>query len=99
MKFEEIRDITREFVAGLEAIDPPDEAQALHDDSLEATRDLIEATNRLIADGEELESISDFDDVTFSEFFAAGARLDEICIDLQKLADDEAIDVDLGCDE
>jgi hypothetical protein len=95
---EEIRDIAREFVAEFEDIDPPDEAQALHEDSLGAGNDLVEAIDGIIDDVEDFDSLSDILDFDVPELDAASERLDAICADLQKLADDEEIDVGLGCE-
>ena len=97
---EELRDITREFLAELEDIDPPDEVQALHEDSLAAGDDLVEAIDGIIAEVEDFDSLSDILGFGFDipELNAAGERLDELCADLQKLADDEGIDVDLSCE-
>lgn len=95
---EEIRDIAREIIAEFEDIDPPDEAQALHEDSIAAGNDLIEAIDGIITEVEDFDSLSDILDFNVPELDAANERLDAICADLQKLADDEEIDVNLGCD-
>jgi len=95
---EEIRDIAREIVVEFEDIDPPDEAQTLHEDSLAAGNDLVEAIDGVIADVEGFDSLSDILDFDVPELDSASERLDAVCADLQKLADDEKIDVDLSCD-
>jgi hypothetical protein len=95
---EEIRDIAREFVAEFEDIDPPEEAQTLHADSLEAGNELVKAIDGIITEIEGFDSLSDILGFDAPDLGAASERLDAICADLQKLADGEEIDVDLSCD-
>lgn len=95
---EEIRDIARDLLREFEDIDPPEEARALHEDSLDAGNDLVDAIDGIINDVEDFDSLSDILDFDVPELDTANARLDEICVDLQKLADDENIEVNLGCD-
>lgn len=101
---EETRAVVHEFLAELEDMNPPDKAQELHGDSLAAGRDLVKAIDRIIADVANVADVGDFppSDIfvffAYPEFVSAGERLDAICANLQKLADDEAVDVDLGCE-
>ena len=97
---EDLRDVAREFLAELEDIDPPDKVKTLHDDSLAAGDDLVEGIDSVIAEVEDLGSLTDILDFDFDipEFTTAGERLDELCAELQKLADAEGIDVDLSCE-
>ena len=95
---EEVREIASEIVAEFEDIDPPDEAQALHEGALAAGNDLVEGIDAVIAEVEGFDSLSDILGFDVPELDAANERLDEICVDLQKLADDEEIDVNLGCE-
>lgn len=96
--FEETRDIVGQMVAKLAEIAPPDGAQSLHDDTIEAAIGFVEAIDGILAEVEDLEDISDFNAFDTAEFEAANERLAANCLDLQKLADDEEIDVDLNCE-
>lgn len=97
---EDLRDIAHDLLAELDDLDPPDEVQTLHEDSLAAGDDLVEGIDSVIAEVEDFGSLTDILDFDFNAtaFTSAGERLDELCAELQKLADDEGIDVDLSCE-
>ena len=95
---EENRDLARKVIAEFEDIDPPDEARALHEDLLEVFDDYGVALDGYIADVEDLDSIPDVVEFDLSDLDALGGRRAAICTDLQRLADDEAIDVELSCE-
>ena len=96
--FEELQDVIDEFVAGLEGIDPPEEAAAAHEETVAGFQAVSQLIDEAIAAAE--------GDATADELFAffeteeatqASEALDATCNALQALADDNGIDVDLSC--
>lgn len=94
----ELRDVIDEFVANLEDIDPPPEAEAAHNESIAGFQVASDAI------GEALDAADS--GTTTSEVLAifeapevvqAETALDATCEALQTLADDNGIAVDLSC--
>lgn len=96
--FEELQSVSDEFVAGLEGIDPPPEAEAAHEETIagfQAISQLIDETIAAVeggATGEELFAIFATD-----EAVEVSEALDATCRALQTLATDNGIDVALNC--
>jgi ABC-type transporter Mla subunit MlaD len=96
--FEEIREVTEDARAEVEDLDPPGEAQDEHENFLDEIDELLDALDTYA------DRIADAD--TAEEFQAATSDTSDLdatnfssCDDLQQLADDNRIDVDLRCDE
>ena len=92
--------LLRGFVGALDAIDPPSEVAAAHQESVDAGNEAVEAIQQFVDRLKAAESASELEDV-FGDpgFDEAGDRFDQSCVDLQTIADDKGIDVDLQCDE
>ncbi len=82
----------------IEDLDPPAEVEDAHDALLAAGGDTVAAFEAIASQVAEAESLADlfelFDDDS-SE--AAGERFEQTCSDLQGIADENEIDVDLDC--
>jgi hypothetical protein len=96
--FDEIRDVTDGARDEIEDLEPPSEAEDEHENFLEEIDELLDAINAYaerIADADTVEEFqaatSDTSDLDATNFSA--------CDDLQQLADENDIDVDLQCDE
>ena len=96
----ELRDVVDEFVANLDDIDPPPEAEAAHNETMGGFQVVSESI------GDAVDSIDS--DTTADEIFAifqepevveAETALDASCNALQTLADDNNIEVDLSCQD
>ncbi len=111
--FDEEIDLLLEFLTGtigvfeaaladMEAISPPGEANDAHDEFVAAASDAMASTEQLVDKLEKAESQADADDI-LTEFERDAestlSRADEACFDLQALADENAVDVDLDCEE
>ena len=81
-------------------LEPPAEAEDPHNDLLEAigdSRAALEGAEDDIPDALSLEELETFD--PFAEAEDAFGRVDAACKELQTIADDSSIDVDLECEE
>ena len=96
--FEELQGVIDEFVTGLEGIDPPEEAEAAHEETIAGFQAISQLIDEAIAavegDGTADELFAFFDSEEATQ--ASDAR-DATCEALQTLADDNAISVDLSC--
>ncbi|MEE8346479.1 MAG: hypothetical protein V3S20_03925, partial [Dehalococcoidia bacterium] len=92
--------LLQEFVGDLDDVNPPSEAEAAHEESVDAGGEMLEAFQELVDQVTQAESITElaegFDDI---ELDAAGDRFEQACVELQGIADDNGIDVDLNCGE
>lgn len=95
-------DVARDFVDGLDGLNPPSEAEDLHGQ----IRDIYEeGADALVDLGEEIDSIETESELitlgndVATQFDDLGTRSDDVCFELQGLADGNAIDVDLRCGE
>ncbi len=83
---------------GLRDIEPPEEVKEAHDalvglaDEFSSVWSETSARVKNAASEAELEEL-----LTDDEFVAVGQRFEEACLELQRIADDMAIDVDLKC--
>lgn len=84
----------------VDGLNPPDEAEAEHDDFVEATDSLAEAFEEVVEDAEDADSGSEIEDLLdeADDLTEAGEDVERACADLQEIADDEDIDVDLRFD-
>lgn len=98
--FDQQIDLLDGFLDDLDAIDPPEEAANAHDEALSAGRELATALRSAIDRAADAASIEEFfslfDD---PELDAADTRLTEACLDLEQIAADNAITVDLDCED
>ena len=102
-----IRDLFPQFVAllvdfvdGLAALEPPEEAADLHEEAVSAGREVVRLFSDLVGEVENAESIEDFFAAFENEEFqVAVERFDQACLDAEQLAADNGIEIDLDCDE
>ena len=91
--------VLREIIDEAEALDPPTEAEAVHDELVTAGADfrqLLEGLGERLAD---IESTSELEELSEDrELEAAGERFERTCFDLEEIARQNDIDVDLGCE-
>ncbi|MBI5289605.1 MAG: hypothetical protein HY873_11600 [Chloroflexi bacterium] len=92
-------DVRREYVEGISKLDPPDEAQAPHDASVSSYEAVLTAFTGIIDDIGEAETISDLETIFGgAEITAAIEAATKACVDLQQVADDNNINVNLECE-
>ncbi len=97
--FQEIKVAIDEFVAALQAMDPPAEAVTPHEETIagfQAASDLIEEALPAI---EAAQTVADvFAPLTSPEFTEISTALEATCAALQSIADTNSVAVDLACD-
>lgn len=101
--FDSFEDISRDLRAGLEAMEPPDEVEDQHNEILDAFSDFEDGFQEGIDNVQDAETQEDVltaaqEATELDDVVDASERLDEACLELQTLADDNSIDVDLECD-
>ncbi len=92
--------IFRNFVDDLDEIDPPAEVANAHGELVAGFANLVEGVEGLIDQLGEIESLSEFSALLLdpdSGFGSAIVQLASACLQLQSIADDNDIDVDLEC--
>jgi len=101
--FPEFVAVLDEFLASLDKLEPPKEVQADHEEALDAGREASTFFDDAAADVAAAESLSEVDlalsVLNSPEFTAADQRFTDACVSLQKKADDNNIDVNLGCEQ
>jgi hypothetical protein len=80
-----------------EALDPPSEAASAHMDLIEAGEKIRSALMEVLDRYEEFGTLDEVSQVFTTDFADAGQQGDDACNELQAVADDNDIDVDLGC--
>ena len=88
-----------EFVDGIDALEPPDEAQEAHDEAVAAGTEFVDALetfNDEVQDAESTEALSEID---FAAIGDASERFTAACLDLEGVAVENSIEVDLNCEE
>jgi len=86
------------FVDEMDGLDPPAEIEDLHDAAVEAGREVANALEGLTETVREADSEEEFAALeTDSSFEQASATFDESCVDLQDVADENEIEIDLDC--
>ena len=92
--------LLEDFVDGLAALEPPEEAAELHEEVVRAGREVVRLFGDLVGEVENVESLEDFF-VLFEieEVNAATERFDQVCLDTEQFAANNGIEVDLDCDD
>ena len=86
------------LVAGLEELDPPDQVAASHADAVAAGRRVLASYEERTAELASIDELADID--AYAQSLAdtgARGRFVEACRELQALADQAGVAVDLGC--
>jgi len=92
-------DVLGDFLEDLEALEPPGEAAAAHEDALDAGREFLDLLAGAVDDAEQAETEAELLEVFGNdELVSATTAFSETCVALQTIADDNGIDVDLGCE-
>jgi len=87
-----------EFVDGIDALNPPPEAEAIHNRAVTAGRDIVAVFDDLLERLQDASSEADFGAVMDSfSADAAGDEFTQACDDIQALADENGIDVTFSC--
>jgi hypothetical protein len=99
--YDELVRVYEEFVADFADLEPPDEAQDAHDRAIDALNDAVEEfdafTGRLReTDPEELERVF-VENIT--ALAAASDRSDQACVEIEELAAEHDVEIDLDCNE
>ena len=103
---DEIKDLMDEqvtvfddFIGGLEDLDPPDEVQQPHDDAIEGLSDFRDELSAAVDEAEDATTVDQafeaFEDLDFTGIEQANAA----CLELEQIAADNSITVDLDCEE
>jgi hypothetical protein len=91
--------IADRFIADVEKLEPPEVARAAHEEALNADRALRDEVASFVDAVQDVESVDEFDALADSDAFtAADEHYTEACAALQEMADENDIDVDLGCE-
>lgn len=89
-----------DFVDGLDGLNPPPEVETEHEAAVDAGRTVVEEFERLTDDVADFDSVADF--IAMEEepgFTDASDDFDQACFDLQDIADENDIDIELNCGE
>ncbi len=89
--------IFRAFVDDLSDIDAPPEVADAHGDLIAGIAGLVDGLEELTARLAGVESLSEMQDLVVSGFGSAIGQLAAACLELQSIAEDNDIDVDIGC--
>jgi hypothetical protein len=96
----EFTNVLQDFVGDLEDLNPPEQAQAAHDDAIDAAEEVIDVYENLIDEADDLETVDELFESTQGE--AATEALDRLttaCLDLQDVANENELDFDLNCND
>jgi hypothetical protein len=86
------------FIADVEELVPPDVARDAHQDALDAAHALRVEVDQAIDAADDVESIDEFESLGDTDsFLTAGERYIQTCSQLQGIADELGIEVDLAC--
>jgi hypothetical protein len=88
---------TDDLVVKLEALDPPGEAQEAHDDFVAAGKAVRDGLADVIDRYDEFGSIEEISQFFTTELADVEQQGTDACGELQAVADDNEIDVDLNC--
>jgi hypothetical protein len=89
-----------DFRDGLADIEPPKEVEEAHHDLVGIADEFSSAWSEISAEVESAASEAELEELLSNdEFAAAGQRFEEACVELQRIAVDSGIDVDLDCGE
>lgn len=92
------QDTLDEFTDDLDGLEPPEEVEDLHNELVDILREGSDRLSDVIDEAGEAETLEEFFE-GFTDIESDFARADEICRELEQIAADEDIDVDLDCDE
>jgi hypothetical protein len=86
------------FIEGLEDLDPPDEAEEVHERAVGAAREFGDALRDALTDLADVTSLEELGELGLGEEFTeAEDGFTTACLDLEELAVANSIDVDLDC--
>jgi hypothetical protein len=98
----EFIEILEDFVEVLDGLSPPAEVAEAHGSTVAAGKDALAALRDAageVADVDDLGGLVEFfEGPAMSAFEAAGARFEAGCAQLEGLAEEQGLDVDLRCD-
>lgn len=89
----------KDFVDGIDDLNPPAEAEEAHEAAVEAGREVIEAFEAEKEALDDAESLDDVDAAFSGDFETVAASFEQTCLALQAIADDNGIDEDLDCED
>jgi len=100
-RFPDYIDSLDQFISDLEGLEPPEEAQDLHEEAVNAGQDAIAAFRAFSDDN--LDDVATFAELgeifNDPELMAAFERFDQACLDAEALATENDITIDLNCEE
>lgn len=95
---EEQRDVAMEYVAGAEDLHPPPDAEDLHADAVDAYQAFADEVDTVITTVNSAQTLDDLVSALGAPAaIEAAVATTAACQALQRLADDEDVDVDLQC--
>ena len=97
--FESGTESAGDFVDDLDALEAPDEAKEIHEEAVAAGNELVDALkdmNDAIQDADSPDALATID---FDPVGTASERFNGACLDLEALAADKDIELDLNCEE
>jgi hypothetical protein len=98
--FEELIDVIEAFVDKLRDLDPPEEAEEAHDQAVENFEEAADEFRERLDAARDANSVEGFLESVFgTEQSDAIDAATEACLDLERIAADNDIDVDLDCEE
>jgi hypothetical protein len=96
--YHDLFSLVGDFRDGLADIEPPKEVEEAHHDLVEIADEFSSAWSEISAKVESAASEAELEELlTNDEFAAVGQRFEQACFELQRIADDSGIDVDLEC--
>ena len=97
--FDQQLEVLDNFVDEMDKLNPPEEVRETHDEALALFREFRAAFDDALDQAEDAETIEDmfagFDEADFAKIEEANQK----CRDLEQIAADNGIEVDLDCDE
>jgi len=99
--FDASTDVSEDAIDDIRNLNPPDEAADEHDAFVDALEKLPSATGDYADRIREAEDEDEYNDIVGDEdpLETISSEIDEACVALQQIADDNSIEVDLECDE
>jgi hypothetical protein len=97
----QFEEILGDFLDTLEGISPPEEAADAHESTVAAGKEALAALSDAadaVADVDDLAGLVEFfEGPAMTAFGAAGERFEASCTELQGIAEDQGLDVELRC--
>ena len=92
-------EVRQDYADSIARLDPPEAARAAHDASVTSYQAVLDAFSGIVDDIGQAQTIDDLDNIfTGAELTAAIDAANKACADLQKVADDNNVNVNLECD-